>query len=344
MADDLQAIQDFCSIEITHRAIQQKLNGKLLEVLTAMAACELQQWALAAQSIEDLKRQKNYEDAWRQDYENLQRLNIKYRMKQADVAFLNPTTELSEFIAMSRDRLNADLSWQNTVLIHLDRLCVMAHCWCMDAYGMTLRIMDCKGSVVVLIPDSKTGLLRKFFYDQKFPGMGWDTAKKRKGQEDNAYWLFIAVVANLKMSCELNTDIEVLQVSKMAQMLLAGRGAFVDGLGCIMGTNNKFNRECGTTVFISELGKAGDGHELIQWIEVNLAQSGGAAAADNGGTLRQAYSTTDQGQQKDSIEFRNGLPITAITGNISMPGTPASAPDGGRWMQVSSSSRSPKFD
>lgn len=335
---DLLMLQKNCSVETLHRAVLQKLNAVVNLELHKMAANQLlMQWALAAESIKDLKRHNNHDVVWLEDFKNLERYTVKYKVQKAFNAFLNPTTLLSEWTAMSRERLDADLSWQNTILIHVDRLCVMAHCWCMDAYGMTLRIMDCKGAIVLLIHDHKTGHIRKHLIDVKYPGMGWDTAKKRKGQEDNAYWLYLSILAVLRDSIDLNTDIEVLQISKMALMLLLGRGTFTDGTGAFLHKNGKFTRECGTTGYFSELGKAGDGVEQIQWTEANLAQSGGADASNNGGTKRQTYSTTDQGKEKDNIEFRNGLPITAITGNISMPGAPASAPDGGRWMQWPSS-------
>lgn len=331
LPSDLLTLQNTCSVETLHRAKLQKINAVINLELHKMAATQLlMQWQLAAESIKDLKRHNNHDVIWLNDYQNLERYVFKYKVQNDCNEFLNPTTLLSEWTVMSRERLDADLSWQNTILIHVDRLCVMAHCWCMDAYGMTLRIMDCKGAIVLLIHDHKTGQVHKHLIDVKYPGMGWDTAKKRKGQEDNAYWLYLSILSILRESIDLNTDIEILQISKMAIMLVLGWGTFTDGTGTIMNKNGKFTQELGTTGYISELGKAGDGVEQIQWTEANLAQS-----CDS--TKRQTYCTTDQGKDKASLRFRNGIPITAMTGNLPMPGAPASAPDGGRWMQWPSS-------
>ena len=104
-------LQKTCAVETLHRAVLQKLNAVMNAELHKMAGNQLlMQWVLTAESIKDLKRHNNHDDVWLQDYKNLERYVVKYKIQAAHKAFLNPTTLLSEWTVMSRERLEADLS------------------------------------------------------------------------------------------------------------------------------------------------------------------------------------------------------------------------------------------
>lgn len=342
MRDKISSMDDSTHIKFLYKLKMNKIATAIKQSLQIMSSCELAMWRTAALGIRDLKRQSSSAaDKWKDDYIHFYNSCISLHSTSWEDALCFSTMP-SLFYTHSLSRIDSDLSYMNTFLQIVMRNSFMAFGMnTPGAYGMTLRIGDMGISTKILTEgDSKTGgkSTNVMIFDTKFPGMGIDQCTGNLLQQCNAAMIHISLTKEHRDMAVLAVDTSMKTVSKFSYSTLQGSAVLVNSSGEILPINNDFQKKCGNSCFFSEWGKDSMDLSTMGCIESNLANSGDQDHGAESGVQQSSWQTTQFLESCGDVKIRK-LPILYITGNKPSTATPASAIEGGRWINVASSTQ-----
>jgi len=342
MRDKISMMDDNMHIKFLYKSKINKISTAIKQTLQIMSSCELAMWRTAALGIRDLKRQSSSAaDKWKDDYLHVNKMSISmYNGGWQD--FLCSSTLPSLFYVHSLSRIDSDLSYMNTFLQIVMRNSFMAFGMnTPGAYGMTLRIGDMGISTKILTEgEGKNGSkgTSTMLFDTKFPGMGIDQCTGNLLQQCNAAMIHISLTKEHRDMAVLAVDTSMKTVSKFSYSTLQGSAVLVNSSGEILPMNNDFQKRCGNLCFFSEWGKDSMDISTMGCIESNLANSGDQEHGAESGVQQSSWQTTQFLESCGDVKIRK-LPILYITGNKPSNATPASAIEGGRWVNIASSTQ-----
>jgi hypothetical protein len=340
--DKILNMDDTTHIKFLYKMKMNKITTSIKQTVQIMRSCELAMWRTAAMGIKDLKRQSSLvADKWVEDYQHFMHLCPSTQSDEWE-DFLCCSTMQSLFYKHSLSRIDSDLSYMNTFLQIVMRNSFMSFGMnTPGAYGMTLRIGDMGISTKILVEGDSKGASKAtnvMLYDTKFPGMGIDQCTGNLLQQCNAAMVHISLTKEHRDMSALAVDTSMKTVSKFSYTTLQGSAVLVNSNGEILPINNEFQKKCGNTCFFSEWGKDSMDSSTMGCIESNLANSGDQDNAGESGVQQSSWQTTQFLESFRDVKIRK-LPILYITGNKQSLATPASAIEGGRWINVPSSTQ-----
>jgi len=331
----LATVLDSARLALLFRSVIHKINTSLKNALVSMQNTELKQWKIAALNINDLKKQNHLRDKWLDAYRSV--LALEHDVQTAGwQGLLCSSTLSSVYLNDSFVRLDADVSYMNQLLVWLFICCTMAHTENRKgAYGMTLRIIDMAGTVDLLKQDdTRNGRTEVIKVTEKSPGAGADTTISFAMQLFVGYVSHISITPELKQMASMMMDTQHKQVSRMSFSTLQGSGVQVNSKREIIGT--AFQTELSNNGHFTELFK--NDEDQIAWMESLMAHSGDVQVGAESGVTQGSWCTTHN-MENLQIERLKPLPVIVLTGNRPAKSTPASAVEGGRWMNIASSTQ-----
>jgi hypothetical protein len=331
----LATVFESARLGVLYRTMIHKLNTAIKNALVSMQNTELKQWNIAALSVSDLKKQNHLRDKWSDAYRHAAALEHDLHA-DAWQSLLCASALPSAFLNDSFVRLDADVSYMNQLLVWNLICCTMAHAENRrGAYGMTLRIIDMAGTVDLLKQDdARAGRTEVIKVTEKSPGAGADTTISFAMQLFVSHVSHVCLTQELKQMAHLMLDTQHKQVSRMSFSTLQGSGVQVNARREIIGTS--FQTELSNNGHFTELFK--NDEDQIAWMESLMAHSGDVQVGAESGVTQGSWSTTHN-MENLQIERLKPLPVIVLTGNRPAKSTPASAVEGGRWMNIASSTQ-----
>lgn len=331
----LATVFESSRLGLLFRAANHKINTAIKNAHVSMQNTELKQWNIAALSVNDLKKQNSLKGKWVDAFRSVRAL--EHDMQCEGWQGLLCSSALSSiFINDSFVRLDADVSYMNQLFVWLFICCTMAHAENRKgAYGMTLRIIDMAGAVDLLKQDeARAGRTEVIKVTEKSPGAGADTTVSFAMQLFVGYVSHVSQTQELKQMAHMMLDTQHKQVSRMSFSTLQGSGVQVNSRREIIGTS--FQTELSNNGHFTELFK--NDEDQIAWMESLMAHSGDVQVGAESGVTQGSWCTTHN-MENLQIERLKPLPVIVLTGNRPAKSTPASAVEGGRWMNIASSTQ-----
>ena len=314
-----------------HSSVQQHISS----ALSHMATGELLQFAWAARSVLDLKKQSEENGAaWLDDTRSLKAL-VRSRLASTDCAdLLCSETQTALFINLTHERMNLEVSFMNQSLKESINWGTIAQFCSVTAWGVTVQMTNCASTIQVIItlPNQDR---RAVTVNKKESSVGADTLCDMIGQENNAYGrsLAMCLMCSKFYNSEASRDKTCKWVSPLAMATFQGSGMAVGADGLIKLADGKGLLEAGLIAFFTENRKLNQDNSAS--FLCNLENFYGDSGAGEG-TQRVAWSSTSSMVGVSFVQFYP-FPCGMVCGNVQETREPRSTVDGGRTRMLNAS-------
>jgi len=313
-----------------HSSVQQHISS----ALSHMATGELMQFAWAARSVLDLKKQKEENGhAWLADSQSIKTL-IRGRLATTDCAdLLCSETQTALLLGQSHQRMNLEVSFMNQSLKESINWGTTAQFCSVTAWGVTVQMTNCASTVQVVVTSNQER--RAVTVNKKESSVGADTLCDMIGQENNAYGRCLVMCSRCCKfyNSEASRDKTCKWVSPLAMATFQGSGMAVGADGLIKLADGKGLLEAGLKSYFTENRKLNtdSSASFLANLENFLGDSGAGS-----GTQKVAWSSTTNLVGVSFVQFYP-FPCGMVCGNVQETREPRSMVDGGRTRILNSS-------